>query len=312
MNEIDKIRIGFALALLASLFALQPIIEQSTIAYLLFGVKLTLKHLYICFSILLGFSVYFYSISLINDSTFFRFSKKVGNLTYSFALIVLPIYIGLYLISIITRLLLKLFQNPLVGNILKYVLAGILGMLISYMYRFLYINFSKKDKSEKINQLIRQEETSIERAKILISKRYYDIAIVEVWKTIESAIQTMLFEIGYNKDIKNTIDLINIAKEKKLIAQNTLKPLDELRKLRNQSIHKNIEITSQQAKDAIELAERMIYRLSQRVNACYYCNRTFARADLEHDDITGAYVCKSCAQENPDWQEELMAMGMDP
>ena len=46
MNELDKIKIGFAIALLAGLFTIQPLLEESSLSFVVFTLNLELTTLY--------------------------------------------------------------------------------------------------------------------------------------------------------------------------------------------------------------------------------------------------------------------------
>ena len=65
MIELDKIKIGFAIALLAGLFTLGPLVNDSNFSFILFSMDIKLTIIYWIFASLLSLSVYFYALTLI-------------------------------------------------------------------------------------------------------------------------------------------------------------------------------------------------------------------------------------------------------
>ncbi len=68
MAEFTKLKIGFALALLGTLFALHPLLDRTPdLGFLYLGYRLEVLHAYALTSGLLGLCVYLYAVTLLND-----------------------------------------------------------------------------------------------------------------------------------------------------------------------------------------------------------------------------------------------------
>jgi len=97
MTEFTKLKIGFALALLGSLFALHPLLDRSPdLGFLYLGHRLEVAHAYAPTSGLLGLCVYLYAVTLLDDHPH-SLRERTGNSAYALAVLVLPVFGGLFL-----------------------------------------------------------------------------------------------------------------------------------------------------------------------------------------------------------------------
>ena len=97
MTEFTKLKITFALALLGTLFALHPLLDRfADWGFLYLGYDLKVFYAYSLTSGLLSLCVYLYAVTLLNDRPH-SWCERTGNSTYALAILVVPIYAGLYL-----------------------------------------------------------------------------------------------------------------------------------------------------------------------------------------------------------------------
>ena len=97
MTEFTKLKITFALALLGTLFALHPLLDRfADWGFLYLGYDLKVFYAYSLTSGLLSLCVYLYAVTLLNDHPH-SWCERTGNSTYALAILVVPIYAGLYL-----------------------------------------------------------------------------------------------------------------------------------------------------------------------------------------------------------------------
>jgi hypothetical protein len=119
MSEFNKIKIAFALALLGTLYTLNPIVlKYGDISFSFLGYGLKVQMVYFSFLTLLGISVYFYAIALISENKIFIFMQKGGNISYTISLLIPPLYISLYVISIIVEIVSNYANFPTVALLL--------------------------------------------------------------------------------------------------------------------------------------------------------------------------------------------------
>ena len=97
MTEFTKLKITFAMALLGTLFALHPLLDRfADWGFLYLGYDLKVFYVYSLTSGLLSLCVYLYAVTLLNDHPH-SWCERTGNSTYALAILVVPIYAGLYL-----------------------------------------------------------------------------------------------------------------------------------------------------------------------------------------------------------------------
>src|SRR5262245_47488701 len=100
MTEFTKTKIHFALALLGTLFAVHPYIEQWEHAgFTYLGWNLEIFHAYALTGGLLALSVYFYAMALLSERATTG-AERVGNYLYALGLLIFPLYGVFYLSSL--------------------------------------------------------------------------------------------------------------------------------------------------------------------------------------------------------------------
>ncbi len=314
MTDFNKVKIGFALALLGALFALNPIITSlGNFSYQLFSLNLKLIYAYWTFAILLGISVYFYAIALIGiENSFFDFTRKLGNLTYAFALFVPPIFFFLYAVSVITVLFTDLLKHPFAANIIEITFSALIGAFASFGIRTFFKLFSKRDRSEKVQSFSKQESDLLTRSRKLLNEDYYDISVSEAWKAIEVALRKAFYNLGIQEKYISGSNLIQRAEKTKMISGLQAEDLEFIRKMRNDAVHTEVNISKDDAQKVIKISDKVIASLDKITERCYYCNSEHPISSLESDDFGGAFICKNCLNKHPDWKDEMAEMGMSP
>jgi HEPN domain-containing protein len=312
MSEFDKIKIGFALALLGVLFTLSPMITlHGDISYSLFGFPISIKMAFLVFALLLGSSVYFYAIALIGENTALQFARKTGHVTYASALLIPPLYLLLFIVSLIVDYVLVLLKSALASKILEISLAAAVGALVNTIVVLLFRAFTRKEKAEKAQRFTEQENATLSRAKQLYDQGYFDISVTESWKAIEISLKKAFL----NQDIPikggNAYKMLQNASQKEIITQKQVEDLSFIRKLRNDAVHTDLKISGEDAQRALNIADKTIASLEKYSERCYYCGKYFPLSMIESDDITGASICKKCLKLHPNWKDELFDLGME-
>ena len=163
MAEFTKLKIGFALALLGTLFSLHPLLDRSPdLGFLYLGYDLKVIHAYALTSGLLGLCVYLYAVALLNEHPH-SWSERTGNATYSLAILVLPIYGGLFLSA-------KLAERVAMSHLAWAAPAVAVGLgsgwvLLSQVVAWrIRRRLGDRDRASKMQQLARQEARSLASA----------------------------------------------------------------------------------------------------------------------------------------------------
>ena len=312
MSEFDKIKIGFALALLGVLFTLNPLITlHGDISYNLFGFPISVKMAFLVFAFLLGSSVYFYAIALIGENTALQFARKTGHATYASALLIPPLYLLLFIVSLIADHVLVLLKSVLASKILEISLAVTVGALANTVVVWLFRAFTRKEKAEKAQRFTEQENATLSRAKQLFDQGYFDISVTESWKAIEISLKKAFMNQNINIKSGNAYRMLQNALQKEIITKKQAEDLSIIRKLRNDAVHTDLKVSEEDAHQALTIADKTIASLEKASEKCYYCGKYFLLSMIDSDDITGASICKKCLKSHPNWKDELFDLGME-
>jgi HEPN domain-containing protein len=226
MTEFLKTKMHFALALLGTLFALHPVVERiQDIGFQYLGVELKVYHAYALIAGLLAFTVYCYALTLLSERSH-SWVERLGNYAYALAVMVLPLYGGLYATNELARHL------ELPQHLALAVPAGLgIGWLL--LSQLLALVFRKRlgdqDQRAKVDQLAEQEIASLNRARELFESDHYDLSVIEAWKAIEARLRRVLLQKGITKRLETPQDMIALATKKGLLTRSAQELLQELR-----------------------------------------------------------------------------------
>ncbi len=191
MTEFTKLKIGFALALLGTLFTLHPFLDRSPdLGFVYLGARLKVFHAYALTSALLGLCVYLYAVALLNDRPHSWF-ERTGNSSYALAVMVLPIYGGLFLSAALARRVAVshvAWAAPTVA-----VGLGVGWILLSQVVAWrIKHRLNERDRLSKMDQLAAQEARSLDQAATLLAGEHYDLCVVEAWRALEARLRQAL------------------------------------------------------------------------------------------------------------------------
>ena len=229
MTEFTKLKIGFALALLGTLFALHPLLDRAPdLGFVYLGYRLEVFHAYVLTSGLLGLCVYLYAVTLLNDHPHSWF-ERTGNGTYALAILVFPIYAGLYLSALladrvaVTHLA---WAAPAVAVTLGWGWV-ILSQVIAWRIRR---RLGERDRVSKMEQLAKQEAESLDQARQLFGSDHYDLCVVEAWRALEARLRQALLSRRIPTRTDDPQAVIRVATRKGLLKEPTLGVVTELKR----------------------------------------------------------------------------------
>ena len=255
-----EIILGFV-TLIISLSAFKDELSQISIDL---GFKTISLAEYFLYSVI-GFSIslYLYVFEIVVRDTKigkWKFFDYILKIAYSlFALIILsPILILIYIILYQLNILMEEYET--FTKILLFVLRVII-LILTLIYSF---QLAKRYRIERKAKLQEQaEESEIKGLGIaikLFKDEYYSHSILESYKVLE----THLYKIITAKDIRVSKlryrDLISISLKEKIINNEDLKIIENLRKMRNISAHTDQENTKKQAESSLEFVKQLMKR----------------------------------------------------
>ncbi len=248
MTEFTKTKIHFALALLAAIFALHPFLqrwEDAGFWYLGFEVKLF--YAYVLVAGLLSLSVYCFGLTLFSERPHAGM-ERLGNYFYALAAIVIPLVGALYLSALLAE---QVGQSHLAWAAPGLALGlGIAWVLLSQLLAWLVRGrLGQQDQTTKLEQLARQEITSVNHSRELFFSEHFDLSVIEAWKAIEARLRRVLLQRGGNVGQVGPDRLIQAVKRARILGNATFALLQELKH------HWNVAMSSEPTtRDAAQAA----------------------------------------------------------
>jgi HEPN domain-containing protein len=188
LTEFTKTKISFMLALLGMLFALHPVLSPFLeFGYDYLGVFVKVFYAYTLTACLLSLGVYFYGVALMTEQPH-SWLERLGNSAYALAIIVPPLFGGLYVSSVLAH---ELDQSHLAWAAPSVAAGlGILWLVLTQLAALLFRHrLGEQDRQAKIEQFTKLEVALLERARSLFSSGHYDLSIIESAKALESRLR---------------------------------------------------------------------------------------------------------------------------
>ncbi len=229
MTEFTKLKISYALALLGTLFALHPFLDRfADRGFLYLGYDLKVFYAYSLTAGLLSLCVYLYAVTLLNDRPH-SWCERTGNSTYALAILVLPVYAGLFLSA-------KLADQVAVSHVAWAAPAVAVGLGVGWVALSQLVawrirrHLGEQDRVSRIAQLARQEVESLDQTRELFDGGHYDLSVVEGWRALEARLRQVLLSRRIETRAGGPEVVIHIAIRKGILKQPTLGVVAELRR----------------------------------------------------------------------------------
>lgn len=260
MNEFTKNKIAFAVALLAALFTITPILgDIGSWGFDVFSLTIQVFHLYCFLSGILTLAVYIYGLQFLAEHQFKQL-QVAGDIFYAIALVSPPFYLSIYLLTLVINLLAKLLQVPFAAEILTNILSSIISALAVLLVEKIAKTFGRKDRQARVENIQKEEDVILIRAKRLLNDGCFDLAIVECFKVIELALRKALIARDIQVGRTNPRVLMEKARHQELISPELFERVDALRDLRNSISHsrEDISFTQLQAEQALATTGKIL------------------------------------------------------
>jgi MFS family permease len=256
INEFTKTKMHFALAFIGTLFALHPLAERfGDRGFDYLGWPLQVYYVYALIAGLLAVTVYFYAMALLSERAY-SWMEKTGNYAYALAILVPPLYGGLYLSTLAAERL-GMEHLAWAGPTAVPLVLGIGWLLLSQVLAWrLRQRLGRQDRTVKIEQLAEQEIANLNRARELFEDNHFDLSVIEAWKAIEARLRRVLLLRGLTARADNPQAMIHTASRAGLLTKQTQALLQELRQQWNVAV--SVEPLTREAADAALTAARDI------------------------------------------------------
>lgn len=256
MTEFAKMKISFALALLGTLFALHPLLDRLADAgFVYLGYDLKVLYAYSLIAGLLSACVYLYAMALTTERAHSRL-ERWGNGAYALAVMILPIYGGLYLASWLAAQL-RYSHLAWAAPAVAVGFGGTWFGLSQVLAWRLRGRLGEHDRRSRIEQLARQEGESLSQARELFANEHYDLCVVEAWRALEARLGQALLSRRIVARSTRPHALFELATRKGILREPVLGVLADLRR------HWNIAVSTeplsrQAASEALSAARHIL------------------------------------------------------
>ncbi|MFL5241075.1 MAG: hypothetical protein ACJ8FY_03120 [Gemmataceae bacterium] len=266
MTEFTKTKIHFALALLGTLFAVHPYVEQWEHAgFVYLGYRLEIFHAYALTGGLLALTVYFYATALLSERTSTR-AERAGNYLYALGILIFPLYGVFYLSSLGERWLEE--SRVLDPWISHDRLAGIGPMMALALGAFWLLasqvlawrgrtRLGDRDRTAKVRELAEEEVAALNQAREMALSNHYDLAVVQVWKALEARMRQSLLRRGVAPGNLDAQGLINAAQRAGILTAKNREHIEELRRQWNVAVSTE-PLTREAAEKALAAARDIL------------------------------------------------------
>ena len=212
MTDFTKTKIHFALALLGTLFALHPFLDRfADYGFDYLGFQLKVFYAYDLLALMLAIVVYSYALALVSERPH-SWMERTGNSVYALSIIVVPLFGGLYLSSLLADLV---GHSHLAWAAPSVALGlGILWLIGSQLLAWrLRRHLGHQDRHVKTAQLAKQEIAALMQARELLEHEHYDLSVIDSWKAVEARLRRVLLSRELPNSVDNPEALIGIARK---------------------------------------------------------------------------------------------------
>jgi hypothetical protein len=167
-------------------------------------------------------------VTLLNDRPHSWF-ERTGNSTYALAILVVPIYAGLFL----SAMLADRVAVSHVAWAAPAVAVGLglgwvaLSQLVAWRIR---LRLGEQDRASRIAQLARHEVESLNQARELFDGQHYDLSVVEAWRALEARLRQVLLSRRIEARSGDPQAVIHAAVRKGILKEPALGLVAELRR----------------------------------------------------------------------------------
>ena len=255
MTEFTKTKIHFAIVLLGTLFALHPFLDRfADVSFDYLGYELKVWYAYSLLAALLTLVVYCYGLALVSERPN-SWLEKTGNSVYALAIMVAPLFGGLYLASLLANLVGHsdvAWAAPAVA-----VGLGVGWVLVSQLVAWrLRWRLSSQDQKANVEKLAEQEIAALKQGREMFLSDHFDLSVIDAWKAVEARLRRVLLARRIVIAADHPQRLIDAASKDGIIGNPARELLQELRRLWAKAV--GVEPTSKESADVALHAARTV------------------------------------------------------
>jgi hypothetical protein len=260
MTDFTKTKIHFALALLGSLFALHPFLDRyQNQGFLYLGYELKWVYAYGATAVSLALCVYFFGLTMVSERSH-SWLERLGNDFYALAVMIGPLFGGIYLSSLLADLL---GQSHLAWAAPAAALGMGIGWLVlsQVLALFLRRRLINQDLGAKVKELAEQEHAAVNRASELVASEHLDMSVVETWRAVEARLRRVLLARGIVPRKTSPDAVIAAAKRAAIVNSQGLALLEDLKDALGTAVS-NVPITKASASTAFNAGRQILAQIA--------------------------------------------------
>lgn len=246
------------MALVGLLYVLNPLILRHEEAGVpVFGTILRFQVIYYTMIALLGGAVYFFAIEYITETPVGK-AHRFGNYLYAMSLLFPPVFAAAWLLWKVAEGIVWISDSEIAGEVSKLVFALLIGVTGLLLALLVSRRMNTRDRSECVHKFALQTKLHLERAEELITAGHNDLAALEGFRSVESALQRALLDSNIPISSTNPSYLIPTAARAGLVSDEQVGVLHELRIARNRAVHGMDPIPDQDALWFMETTRKVL------------------------------------------------------
>jgi hypothetical protein len=255
MVDYTRTKMHAALALLGTLFALRPFLDDiQYVGFHFLDYRVGLVHTLGGMAALLGVCVHCYALEMIRARPF-SLVERLGNSAFALAVLVLPSFGLGYGLTTLGGLLAESLGLP---HLAWSTPAGAAGLLAVWFVLAVLVRrrLAHQDRKHRFDHLTEAESAALRRAQEMFDQEHYDLSVIEMWRALEARLRRALLVKSARGHIDDWNQLRDAAHEAGVLAKVPLTALDELR--RHWQVAVSVEPLPRPAAEAALMSARSI------------------------------------------------------
>ena len=255
VSDFTKQKIAFAVALLAVIFTLTPLLNSvGDTGFVLFGVAFKIRHLFYFIAAALGLSTYVYGIQFLTQRRL-QLVNWAADVLYALAFGAPLVYAFLFLGVRLAAVVASILNSP--GVITGVTLVtSLFSVYVGYLFALRTRGrLAQLERESTERRLQEQEIVQLSRAEALHKAGHYDLAVVEGFRAVEAAARRQGL-ISVRPPFQWIEDL------KRRLPESVRPGVDLLRQTRNVAVHAIENVSEKQAREALAAASSILSHLA--------------------------------------------------
>ncbi|MEA2239351.1 MAG: hypothetical protein QOC81_4075 [Thermoanaerobaculia bacterium] len=259
MNDFTKQKVAFAVALLAVLFTITPLLQPfGSLGYAILGVQLTLLRLYYFLSIVLALAVYFYAIQFLTERDL-RYPSRLGDALYAVAIVTPALYLALFAgFAAVEAAGSRMSDFWAEG--LKSVIGMFLGVISATLVQRARRAIGRRGVQVQAEQLLQEATDLLRTADTLLQTGNYNLAVLEAWKAIDIA-GRRLFILSDVFRKREGAAMWTLIERYGSIPEHVMEEIQGLRRVRNAAANPASSASQEEAQTALHAAAKILAAL---------------------------------------------------